>query len=148
MALFSLIYKTVRNIATAAGFNLVLTKRSKKGMSYEQISPVATYAPWLSDYLFNDTYKIAKNYTLVDEYRCYELWQLIEETAKLDEALIEVGVWRGGSGALIAKKQNLTESKIRYIYAILLQVSLKQAIKIQIIKEANMPTLQKKPWKN
>lgn len=46
--------------------------------------------------------------TLVDKYRCFELWKLVEQAAKLPSgALIEVGVWRGGTGALIAKKASL-----------------------------------------
>jgi O-methyltransferase len=40
--------------------------------------------------------------TLVDHMRCYELWQLIPQVVALDGCLIEVGVWRGGTGALIA----------------------------------------------
>jgi O-methyltransferase len=53
-------------------------------------------------------YDAVKHNTLVDRYRCYELWQLVSEAAKLDGGdLIEVGVWRGGTGALIAKKSQL-----------------------------------------
>ena len=41
----------------------------------------------------------------MDKYRCYDLWSLVAEASKLKKgSLIEVGVWRGGSGALIAKK--------------------------------------------
>lgn len=74
-------------------------------MKYEQIIHPCAYAPWREDFEFLDTYhQIAKS-TLVDIYRCYELWSLIEQTRKLDKgALIEIGVWRGGTGALIAKK--------------------------------------------
>ncbi len=44
-------------------------------------------------------------FTLVDKYRCFELWKLIEQVSKLEEgSIIEIGVWRGGTGALIAKK--------------------------------------------
>jgi O-methyltransferase len=39
--------------------------------------------------------------------RCYDLWSLVGESAKLAGCLIEVGVWRGGTGALIAKKAML-----------------------------------------
>jgi O-methyltransferase len=40
---------------------------------------------------------------LVDIYRCYELWSAVGEAAKLERGdLLEVGVWRGGTGALIA----------------------------------------------
>jgi hypothetical protein len=42
--------------------------------------------------------------TLVDIYRCYELWTLVEQTSKLAGGIMEVGVWRGGTGALIARK--------------------------------------------
>ena len=71
---------------------------------YETILPFATYAPWRKDTVFREVYETIKPSTFVDEYRCYELWSLVAECAKLPGALIEVGVWRGGTGALIAKK--------------------------------------------
>jgi len=40
-------------------------------------------------------------------FRCYELWFLVEQVQNLEGSLIEIGVWRGGTGALIAKKANL-----------------------------------------
>lgn len=66
--------------------------------------PFASYSPWRVDQSFQKLYKVIFAYTLVDWYRCYELWQLVEQTAELEGALIEVGVWRGGTGALIAHK--------------------------------------------
>jgi O-methyltransferase len=49
-----------------------------------------------------------RQHTLVDEYRCYELWQLVAQSSKLSAgALLEVGVWRGGTGALIAAAASL-----------------------------------------
>jgi cephalosporin hydroxylase len=46
-----------------------------------------------------------KGFTLVDKYRCFEIWKLIEQISKLKKgSIIEVGVWRGGTGALIAKQ--------------------------------------------
>lgn len=116
MSLFKFIYKKIlKNLAEKAGYYLLITKKLKNSgkYNYELIFPEAHYAPWLSDQLFNDTYKIIKDYTLVDKYRCYELWQLVEESAKLSGALIEIGVWRGGSGALIAKKMKLNGIKDR-----------------------------------
>ncbi len=104
MLLFRLIYKVLQKFAKVAGFNLAVTKESKKTGSYELVFPKATYAPWLSDRPFNEIYDTVKDYTLVDKYRCYELWQLAAECSKLNGALIEVGVWRGGSGCLIAKR--------------------------------------------
>ena len=102
-----LIYNFFQKLAEVVGFNLVVTKKGKKTDSYELVSPRATYAPWLSDEAFNEIYKIVKDNTLVDKYRCYELWQLVRECSKLNGALIEVGVWRGGSGCLIAKRAEM-----------------------------------------
>jgi O-methyltransferase len=104
MTLLGFINKIFKKLAGLAGYNLIIKKKSEVSENYESIFPNATYSPWLSDSLFNEAYKIIKDYTLVDKYRCYELWQLVAETAKLSGALIEIGVWRGGSGALLAKK--------------------------------------------
>lgn len=111
MTLLKFIYKTLRKFAEIAGFNFLVLRKSKNLKNYEGVLPSATYAPWLSDEQFNKTYEIIENYTLVDKYRCYELWQLIQETSKLDGALIEIGVWRGGSGALIANQAKLNGIK-------------------------------------
>lgn len=105
--MLSFIYKILQRLAEVIGFNLVVTKRGKKDDPYELVSPKATYAPWLSDHAFNEVYTVIKDYTLVDQYRCYELWQLVSESSKLNGALIEVGVWRGGSGSLIAKRAQM-----------------------------------------
>lgn len=114
MTLFNIldfIYRILKEFAKTAGFNLVVTRIPPPNTDYETVTPFATYAPWLSDHLFNETYEIIKNYTLIDKYKCYELWELVEQSAKLNGALIEVGVWRGGSGALIAKKAKLSGIK-------------------------------------
>jgi O-methyltransferase len=70
---------------------------------HETILPLAAYAPWNLDAEFTKVYEQCRANTLVDIYRCYEIWSLAAETAKLPQGdLIEVGVWRGGTGALIA----------------------------------------------
>ena len=74
---------------------------------YENIIPVARYAPWNGDPEFRDVFTKIRNNTLVDIYRAWELWTLVEQTSKLDGAILEVGVWRGGTGALMAKKSML-----------------------------------------
>jgi len=72
---------------------------------YDVIRPNATYSPWRTDARFNDTYDAIRAATLVDRFRCYELWKLVEQVAKLPQgALLEIGVWRGGTGGLIAKQ--------------------------------------------
>ena len=64
--------------------------------------PSATYAPWLSDREFSTLYEQIKQNTLVDVYRCYELWSLAVRCAELPGDTLEVGTWRGGTGALLA----------------------------------------------
>lgn len=75
---------------------------------YEGAIPTATYAPWNKDKEFLDCHSAIKGFTLVDKYKCFELWWLVEQTKKLEPgAYIEIGVWKGGSGALIAKRMDL-----------------------------------------
>lgn len=74
---------------------------------YEAVTPSATYSPWNEDESFLKMYHTVRKHTMVDRYRCFELWSLVEQTRKLDGSLIEIGVWRGGTGALIAKKASL-----------------------------------------
>jgi O-methyltransferase len=70
---------------------------------HERILPFATYAPWLSDAEFIDLFnRILKN-TLVDKYRCFELWSLGKQMQGVEGDVLEVGVWRGGTGVVLAK---------------------------------------------
>jgi O-methyltransferase len=72
---------------------------------YQAIRPTSTYNPWNKDKLFSQTYQTIQKFTLVDKYRCFELWELVKQSSKLaNGAIIEIGVWRGGTGALIAKQ--------------------------------------------
>ncbi len=75
-------------------------------LHYEVIAPSANYAPWNADTEFNNLYKSIKKNTLVDIYRSFELWELTEQIFKLNNnaCFIEIGVWRGGTAAIIGKK--------------------------------------------
>jgi O-methyltransferase len=79
------------------------------------IRPNATYAPWLADHEFTKVYEAISEHTLVDLYRCYELWKFAGRLAYLEGDVIEIGVWRGGTGALIAA-QLQTVAPSRKIY--------------------------------
>ncbi len=69
---------------------------------YGTVEPVADYRPWDVDSAFLDVYGAIREHTKVDIYRCHALWRYAEQAAKLPGDLLEVGVWRGGSGALLA----------------------------------------------
>jgi O-methyltransferase len=72
--------------------------------AYAPIKPVAGYSPWLADDDFQAIYSLVKAHTLVDVYRLHELYHLIRQLGRLPPGdVLEVGVWRGGSGALMAK---------------------------------------------
>ena len=71
------------------------------------IIPKASYSPWLIDKSFKETYKLLARFTHLDEFRMFELWKLVEQVKKIEGEIIEIGVWRGGSGCLIARKCKL-----------------------------------------
>lgn len=101
----------IQRLANAFGFEIRRVKRTALEAffaPYEPVRPHATYSPWNLDAGFRDTYGRVRNHTLVDRYRCYELWKLVQQSAKLGTGdLIEVGVWRGGTGALICQQARL-----------------------------------------
>lgn len=72
------------------------------GDGREYTFPRAPYSPWLIDSEFLPVYRAVRSHTLVDMYRCYDLFSLVEQVRGVPGDLIEVGTWRGGTGALIA----------------------------------------------
>ena len=74
---------------------------------YERFQSQGIYAPWIEDADFMQIFPEIQTHSMVDRYRAYELWDLVAQSSKLTGALIEIGVWRGGTGALIAKKASL-----------------------------------------
>jgi O-methyltransferase len=75
---------------------------------YGAIMTEATYSPWNKDDEFQATFEAIKSHTLVDSYRCYELWSLVDMVADCQGDLLEIGVWRGGTGSLIARRAQLS----------------------------------------
>lgn len=102
---------TIRRLINRFGFEIIRIPRthgSSMIQEYETVNPAATYSPWNKDRLFQEMLTSIEGYTLVDKYRCFELWKLIEQSAKLKNgSIIEIGVWRGGTGALIAKQARI-----------------------------------------
>ncbi len=68
------------------------------------VIPIATYSPWKEDNEFLSVFESIKDHTLVDIYRCFELWSLSGQAARLPGDFLEVGVWRGGTGCLLAHR--------------------------------------------
>ena len=107
----NLIKRIIKRIANRLGVEITRipkTKDPSASQEYEVVRPNATYSPWNKDNLFQEVLASIAGFTLVDKYRCFELWKLIEQVSKLKEgSIIEIGVWRGGTGALIAKKAKI-----------------------------------------
>lgn len=72
-----------------------------KQYRYELIA-VPRYAPWLVDREFARIYSQVVDHTLVDRFRCYELYHLVHDVRSVPGDICEVGVWRGGTGAILA----------------------------------------------
>lgn len=75
-------------------------------LAYDVVTPSANYAPWQGDIEFMKIYDEIRHYTLVDIYRCYELWELAGQVHQINAkaAFLEVGVWRGGTAAIVGRK--------------------------------------------
>lgn len=79
---------------------------------HHRILPFASLAPWLNDQAFMALHAQIKSHTLVDLYRCYELWILAQQAGKVEGAILEVGVWRGGTGAILAEAAKSSGKKV------------------------------------
>lgn len=61
------------------------------------------YSPWLGDPEFEAMYRVAEANTLVSRDRCFVLWKTLQQALNVPGAVLECGVFRGGTAALIAK---------------------------------------------
>jgi O-methyltransferase len=97
-----------RRALSVAGYDiphrLISLEKIEGDVPHARVFPYATYSPWLRDTEFQAAFKLIVDHTLVDRYRLYELWQLAQQAAKLDGDFLEVGVWRGGTAALMGAR--------------------------------------------
>jgi O-methyltransferase len=108
------IRRTVQGAARSFGFELKRIAKTDwqikslvNDVPHEPIRTTSTYAPWNNDADFLGTFQDIQGFSLVDLYRCHELWALTGQAARLDGDVIEIGVWRGGTGALIARRLSM-----------------------------------------
>ncbi len=99
--------RLLRNSAYSVAKGLALPfvrRQAVRSGAHAMAYPVMTYAPWYADEEFKRVHNVAKKNTLVDIWRCYELWTALGELIEVPGAVLEVGVWRGGSGAILAAR--------------------------------------------
>jgi O-methyltransferase len=82
----------------------IMRNRAMRSGAHELAYPIATYAPWRADREFQRVYDAIRRNTFVDIWRCYELWSLVGELREVPGSILEVGVWRGGTGVLMAAR--------------------------------------------
>jgi O-methyltransferase len=70
--------------------------------AYDNVTFVDVLAPWLVDEPFLQIWRKAASHSLTDIYRGYELYQCVREIGSIAGDILEVGVWRGGTGAVLA----------------------------------------------
>lgn len=97
--------RSIKSFAKRFGYDIVSFPKLEG--PYEQIHVKSFYAPWKQDLEFQKWFSIIQTRTMVDMHRCYELWDLVQQSAKLEGSILEIGVWRGGTGGLIAKRAAL-----------------------------------------
>jgi O-methyltransferase len=95
--------QSAHSIAKGIALPLFRSEAMRSG-AHEMAFPLSTYAPWQADEEFRRAYEAVRRNTLVDVWRCYELWSLVSELRDVPGAILEVGVWRGGTGILMATR--------------------------------------------
>lgn len=98
-----LVRQSAMSIAKGVALPFVRGEAVRSG-AHEMAYPISTYAPWMADEAFRRIHDAVRPNTLVDIWRCYELWDLVGELRDVPGAVVEVGVWRGGTGALMAAR--------------------------------------------
>jgi O-methyltransferase len=115
------ILKSIRSLVNnTTGFDIRQVKRNGKIVwtnppstkKHQVLYPHATYAPWLGDDQFLRIYEKVKTHTWLDIYKAYEVWSLAKQSIRTEGDILEVGVWRGGSGALIAEAVKNTNKTV------------------------------------
>lgn len=95
----------------------LLTRHHVDGRLYSGFIAASTYTPWRADQDFMRLHAVVEANTLVDVTRLYELYSLTHQLAAVDGDILEVGVWRGGSGCLMAARSAVDGSKARVFLA-------------------------------
>jgi O-methyltransferase len=98
-----LLQRSAMSVAKGVALPFVRTEAVQTG-AHGMAFPISTYSPWDADPEFRKVYKQVRKNTLVDIWRLYELWSLLGELVDIPGAIVEVGVWRGGSGAMMAER--------------------------------------------
>jgi O-methyltransferase len=98
-------------LARQSGFSIAkgialpfVRRQAVRSGAHAMAYPISTYAPWQVDNEFLRIHKAVRRNTFVDIWRCHELWSLVGELRDVPGSILEVGVWRGGTGVVMAAR--------------------------------------------
>jgi O-methyltransferase len=97
------VLRSMAKIVRTEGVTASWPAKRHANIRHSVVAPAATLSPWASDQEFLEVYQLTKDNTLVDVYRCYELWDLARQSMRRPGCILEVGVWRGGTGCIMAR---------------------------------------------
>ena len=115
------IKKPINAVLNPLGYTIIKNRNYRKNIgkfAYDKVLPHANFAPWLNHADFQSVFQKIKSNTLVDVFRCFELWQLVEQCEKnpLPGAYIEIGTWRGGTAGIIGSQlKALNSDNLLYV---------------------------------
>lgn len=91
----------------------------KYGYKIQTVSPVDTPNPihlWNDDHKFKKLMDQILGYTVVDEVRCFMIYQYAKQAAQLPGDVAEVGVYQGGTAKLVAKVFTRKKNKVVHLF--------------------------------
>jgi O-methyltransferase len=102
-------YRRAKKIQTK--YSRLRFAQHETSRAHSLVISYATYSPWLDDSEFQMVYQKIASHTLKDIHRLYELYILANQVSDVEGDFIEVGVWRGGSGAFLGIIANKFDKK-------------------------------------
>ena len=82
------------------------------GQRHQLLIPQATYAPWLVDEEFLSVYRRIEQISWTGIYQCWELWDLARQLSGTEGDLLEVGVWKGATSAILGRAMEGSDSEL------------------------------------
>lgn len=81
------------------------------------VVPHGIYSPWLTDQNFLSAHNYIAGNTKCCIYHCFEIWQMVRQVKLIPGDILEVGVWRGGTGCIMLESLQFWDMKAHVFLA-------------------------------